>query len=145
MRPSEVAKTLTPNDLGLTGSHQAGIAIPKEPDILAFFPSLDSKRYNPDVVLSVFAPETDQYWELRYVYYNNKLHDQGTRNEYRLTGTTLMLRELAASAGDSIAFRRTRAGDMEVVILPADLSNKPAAGEKLLKNGWRMTITTSED
>lgn len=38
---SQIRKTLSANDVGATGAHQAGILIPKNPKILAFFPSLD--------------------------------------------------------------------------------------------------------
>ena len=38
---SKIGKTLTPNDIGVTGSHQAGIAVSKDPAVLEFFPFLD--------------------------------------------------------------------------------------------------------
>ena len=42
-------KELTANDLGKTGSHQAGIAIPKNKHL--FFGLLDETKLNPDVKL----------------------------------------------------------------------------------------------
>ena len=44
-------KHLTANDLGVTGSHQAGIHVPK--DMAGFFPQLERGRVNPDAWLSV--------------------------------------------------------------------------------------------
>lgn len=143
-RPREVGKVLTSNDLGLTGSHQAGIAIPKDPDILLFFPELDASQYNPDCILVVDVPQTCRYWELRYIYYNNKTHGQGTRNEYRLTGTTKLLRDASASVGDEVTFRRNKLGDIEVEIKAAADDNKPVEGERVLSNGWRLTMTEED-
>lgn len=138
-----VRKILTANDLGLTGGHQAGIAIPKDPAILAFFPPLDPAQYNPDCVISVRTPQTGDHWELRYVYYNNKVHDRGTRNERRLTGTTKMLRALGAAEGDTVGFRRTTFGDIEVYLEPAAESVLSRPAETILKSGWRLTISDS--
>lgn len=144
-RASEVSKVLTANDLGLTGSHQSGIAIPKNEDILSFFPFLDASIYNPDYLLSVFTPQTGQYWKLRYVYYNSRLHDQGTRNEYRLTGTTHMLRALCATVGDSILFQRTHSGDLIATVQEAEQQHKMPQSVSILSNGWRMTIIETEN
>ena len=144
-RLNEVRKLLSANDLGHTGSHQAGITIPKNPDILAFFPPLDADAYNPDFWMTVATPQIDQHWQLRFIYYNNKVHGQGTRNEYRLTHTTQMLRGLSASMGDVLAFRRNSFGDIEAVLLEAEDLAAPAPKETVLRNGWRMIITDTED
>ncbi|QDG87523.1 EcoRII N-terminal effector-binding domain-containing protein [Pseudarthrobacter sp. NIBRBAC000502770] len=144
-RLGEVRKLLSANDLGLTGAHQAGITIPKDPEILAFFPPLDVTAYNPDFWMTVATPETGQHWSLRFVYYNNKTHGQGTRNEYRLTHTTQMLRALSASAGDELAFRRSSFGDIEAVLHEAEDVTAREPMETILRNGWRMIITDNED
>ncbi|MCQ1987532.1 EcoRII N-terminal effector-binding domain-containing protein [Arthrobacter sp. zg-Y844] len=141
----EVRKLLTANDVGLTGSHQAGIAIPKNPDIRAFFPPLDAADYNPDFWMTVATPETGEQWQLRFIYYNNKTHGQGTRNEYRLTHTTPMLRALGASAGDVVAFRRNSFGEVEAVLHEIEDSLTATPIETKLRNGWRMIITDTED
>lgn len=140
---NEVRKLLSANDVGLTGSHQAGIAIPKNPDIRAFFPPLDTSAYNPDFWMTVATPQTGQQWQLRFIYYNNKTHGQGTRNEYRLTHTSPMLRALAASEGDVLAFQRNGFGDIEAKLEEAEISALPT--ETRLRNGWRMIITDTED
>ena len=46
-----IEKTLSPNDLGLTGAHQAGMLIPKDEIILNYFPRLDKTAENPRVAL----------------------------------------------------------------------------------------------
>ncbi|GAA2164768.1 EcoRII N-terminal effector-binding domain-containing protein [Pedococcus bigeumensis] len=143
--PREVSKILTPNDLGITGTHQAGIAIPKDADVLAFFPRLDPTEYNPDCLIAVHTPATGDYWQLRFVYYNSKTHGQGTRNEYRLTGTTQMLRDLAPRVGDSISFLRNPLGDIEACIRLQDDPVPLPATERVLKNGWRLTISDTKD
>lgn len=99
-----VEKVLSPNDIGLTGSHQAGILIPKQGELLHFFPNLDSSLYNPRAVLNF----TDIYgvvWKFNYIYYNSRLRG-GTRNEYRLTGMTKYLRSVDAAVGDILVFEK---------------------------------------
>lgn len=145
IRHEEVSKLLSANDLGLTGAHQAGITIPKNPEILGFFPPLDSDAYNPDFWMTVSTPETGEIWKLRFIYYNNKTHDQGTRNEYRLTHTTQMLRALSASPGDIVSFRRNDFGDIDVTLRQAETMARDTPRERKLRNGWRMTITEKKD
>ena len=77
------------------------------------------------------------------MYYNNKVHDRGTRNERRLTGTTKMLRALGAAEGDTVGFRRTTFGDIEVYLEPAAESVLSRPAETILKSGWRLTISDS--
>ncbi len=45
-RPTRITKVLSANDTGETGGHQAGMLVPKEGRILAFFPSLDPSEKN---------------------------------------------------------------------------------------------------
>ena len=97
----EITKLLSRNDTAQTGSHQAGIHIPKTPEFLSFFPALDATTHNPDALLS-FIDEDDQLWEFRYIYYNNKLFG-GTRNEFRLTRLTGFIRHHGLTSGDSVS------------------------------------------
>ena len=47
-------KTLTANDTGETGAHQAGIHIPKsQTELLALLPYLNPMRKNPDAWLEM--------------------------------------------------------------------------------------------
>ena len=40
-------------------------------------------------------------WRFRYIYYNNRLHDEGgTRDEYRITHMTKFFRAVGAREGD---------------------------------------------
>lgn len=104
MTEQTFSKLLTVNDTGQSGSHQAGIHIPKsEKDLIAFLPRLDSAVKNPDVWLEC-VDDTGQNWRFRYIHYNNRLHDpEGTRDEYRLTHMTGFLRAAGAIAGDVLS------------------------------------------
>lgn len=101
MTKSSFAKPLSANDIGATGSHQAGIHVPKsDRELLSFFPELDPGLLNPDAWI-VCTDDAGTEWNLRYIYYNNKIHtDNGTRNEYRLTHLTAFFRRANARAGD---------------------------------------------
>ncbi len=94
-------KILSANDLGMTGGHQAGILVPKgDGELLAFLPALDAALLNPSEWIECVTPD-GTLLQLRYVYYNNRLHQpDGTRNEYRLTHLTMFLRASGARVGD---------------------------------------------
>ena len=105
-RPKSITKLLSANDTGETGGHQAGILVPKNGDILSFFPDLGCSEKNPRVSLC-FTDEGQKDWKFTFIYYNNKFFDEkGTRNEYRLTGMTAYLRESGLVSGDSIILSR---------------------------------------
>jgi hypothetical protein len=96
-------KILTRNDIGTTGSHQAGIHVPKS--VLAHFPVLDSARLNPDLWLDIASVHGSFRW--RFIHYNNGVVADGTRDEYRLTHIRDFLRRSAAGTGDALEFERT--------------------------------------
>jgi hypothetical protein len=100
MSERTITKTLSANDTGETGSHQAGLAIPKAERILSFFPTLDSATKNPRAHLR-FRDESDNLWMFAFIYYNNRFFG-GTRNEYRLTHTTKYIRQSGLTAGDEV-------------------------------------------
>lgn len=101
-RPKAITKTLSLNDSGETGGHQAGICVPKGGDVLRFFPDLGNEEKNPRVSL-YFTDPSGKEWKFNFIYYNNKFFDsKGTRNEYRLTGMTAFFRENGLKAGDDI-------------------------------------------
>lgn len=95
-----IAKHLSANDTGETGGHQAGILVPKSPQILSFFPPLGTATLNPRHHI-FFKDETGRYWEFAFIYYNNRQFG-GTRNEYRLTRMTPFMREAGLTAGDKL-------------------------------------------
>lgn len=97
-----VVKTLSKNDLGLSGSHQAGILVPKALVKLAFFPKLDEESFNPHCVIVVHADGKE--YELNYIHYNSKVFGRGTRNEYRLTRLNKFYRDFKCSLGDRLVF-----------------------------------------
>jgi hypothetical protein len=105
MKKTSFIKTLSANDVGATGAHQAGILVPKtEQELLAFLPTLESSIKNPDTWIKCIDEEGEER-KFRYVYYNNRLHDEnGTRNEYRLTHMTKYLKEMRAAEGDGLEF-----------------------------------------
>lgn len=104
MSRKAIEKTLSSNDTGQTGSHQAGLCVPKDPEVLAFFPVLNPKIRNPRAPLDVID-ETGREWTFSFIYYNNRFFG-GTRNEYRLTCMTPFFREFNLKAGDTILLRR---------------------------------------
>lgn len=101
-----ISKTLSSNDLGLTGSHQAGITVPKSGPMLAFFPHLSPEIFNPRILLDGFDELLESDFALNYIYYNGKIHGTGTRNEYRITGLTKFFRSHDARIGDEIRFSK---------------------------------------
>lgn len=103
-RPHAIIKHLSRNDTGETGGHQAGILVPREPEILAFFPMLDPNEYNPRHRL-VFRDPLGTKWTFSFIYYNNRRFG-GTRNEYRLTCMTPFMRAHNLRAGDTLTLSR---------------------------------------
>lgn len=100
-------KTLSANDVGLTGGHQGGVLIPKgDKELLEFLPSLDAGVKNPDAWIDCTDDHGDTH-RFRFVYYNNKLHDpKGTRNEYRITYLTAWFRNESAQPGEAFEISR---------------------------------------
>lgn len=140
MKPLTVTKALTANDVGTTGSHQAGIAVPKQRELLEFFPTLDASVKNPDAW--IFCQDPDgQVWKLRFIYYNNKLHDpEGTRNEYRLTHLTLFLKQNKAQVGDVVRFTTTEEPNRYLISLdhPGEVEKRERVDPDVIRlRGWR--------
>ena len=95
-------KTLTKNDLGLTGSHQAGVHVPQA--LAGFFPRLDGSRHNPSTWIEVEGH--GGAWRWRWIYYNGRPMGIGTRDEYRITHTAKFLRAGGANPGDVLELAR---------------------------------------
>lgn len=101
-KPNAISKILSSNDAGATGGHQSGILIPKGGGVLDFFPDLGCKEKNPRVILH-FEDQSGKDWRLSFIYYNNKFFDEnGTRNEYRLTGMTSFFKQNGLKPGDTV-------------------------------------------
>lgn len=110
-------KVLTANELGVTGSHQAGIYIPKSSEWGKLFGELETRAVNPEKEIEVWIPATGECHQLRYVYFNGALVGTSTRDEYRLTsGVTSIadfVKSLSARSGDLLEFRRVPGKDGE--------------------------------
>lgn len=130
-----ISKVLSPNDLGETGGHQAGILIPKKPEILGFFPSLTTDVKNPRHLLT-FRDDHDGRWDFPFIYYNGKFFD-GTRNEFRLTGMTGYFREAGLVAGDELILEKGAAGGRRIAFRRAR-SASVEDGVLRLGGGWKM-------
>ena len=132
-----IEKTLSKNDTGETGSHQAGIAIPRITEILSFFPDLDKKIKNDNIQMN-FKDSSGKTWEFKFIYYNNKFHDDGgTRNEYRLTKTTGFIKNYALKEGDIITLSKYK-NDQYSIGFTENKSSPETPGDILiLGNSWR--------
>lgn len=131
-------KTLSANDVGSTGGHQAGILIPKgEKELLRILPPLDPSVKNPDAWIQC-VDEKGEKLRLRFVYYNNKLHDNGgTRNEYRVTRMTGWFRDVGARVGDELEISKDDSNDNYEIRLLSKVAQNAASDE----NGVRIKIT----
>ncbi|MFQ3895496.1 EcoRII N-terminal effector-binding domain-containing protein [Sphingobium sp. R-7] len=134
-------KMLTANDTGETGGHQAGIHIPKsQTELLALLPYLDPEQKNPDAWLEM-TDDTDVVWQFRYIYYNNRLHDEGgTRDEYRITHMTKFFRAVGAAEGDVLVLSGSPGSlKYSIFVRKAGHDLKPQSGKpvRVQLKGWR--------
>lgn len=140
MAAKRISKLLSVNDTGGNGSHQAGILVPKDKEILSFFPKLDATVKNPRAVLR-FTDEAGSSWQFTFIYYNNKLVEpNGTRNEYRLTGMTKFLRTANAHAGDSLIFTREEEGNYSIAV---ERAKETFARVEMSDGGVKIRIVAS--
>jgi hypothetical protein len=135
MSTEAIEKTLSANDTGETGGHQAGILVPKERSILSFFPELTTDRKNPRAVLDMLD-DTAREWTFQFIYYNNRFFG-GTRNEYRLTGMTAFLREFNLKEGDKVIMRRESPRRIRITFQRAYEQD----GVLRLSSGWKVIDT----
>jgi hypothetical protein len=139
---SEIRKKLSANDVGATNTHQAGILVPKDANILSFFPVLDRTEKNPRMSLVMYERSNRARWEFNFIYYNNRFFG-GTRNEFRLTCMTGYLRAIDAKIDDELAFTLDENSSFEVDIHRANrVTSYTMDGDTLvLGGGW--TVVTS--
>ncbi|NKX54375.1 EcoRII N-terminal effector-binding domain-containing protein [Arthrobacter mobilis] len=134
-----VTKTLSRNDIGLTGGHQAGITVPKVSRMLEFFPQLDATEFNPSVKLTGIDTADGTEFLMTYIYYNGKTLGRSTRNEYRLTGLTAFMRRHQATEGDVLWIERVRTSiyrlSLERMLMP-----RTELPQKILLKGTWSTI-----
>lgn len=135
-RPNAISKTLSANDTGETGGHQAGILVPKDRKIIGFFPPLDRKTKNPRHTL-VFYDDASTRWVFEFIYYNNAFFG-GTRNEYRLTGMTAFFRSNNLHAGDELTLQRDEEGHRRVSYHRANPVAHSNSGKLKLGSAWKV-------
>lgn len=136
-------KTLSANDVGTTGTHQAGILVPRtEGELLSIMPFLDPAIKNPDGWIEC-EDETGTIRKLRFVYYNNSLHDHGgTRNEYRITYMTKYLREVGAREGEELEISKDEGSSLYRIRLvrnqtSVDIKEEVDGVRIKIKSAWR--------
>lgn len=131
-RTKSISKILSPNDIGLTGGHQAGILIPKKEAILSFFPRLDSKQKNPRFLITFFD-DSNLRWEFSFIYYNNTFFG-GTRNEYRLTRMTKFMKSNNLKVGDELIL----INDKEISRVSFIKNSLQTQGRLKLSTEWKI-------
>lgn len=137
MTPRTIRKTLSANDAGETGGHQAGILIPRDQRILSFFPPLNASEHNPRAHIA-FEDDSGTLWEFAFIYYNNRRFG-GTRDEYRLTRMTRYIRQAALASGDEIILQRDEHGQYAITHQFANSPTSSSPGSVLaLSGGWRI-------
>ena len=97
-----LVKKLTTNDTN-SNIHQAGIFVSNENAVISFFPELDEKIMNPRAEI-LFLDDEGNEWIFNYIHYNNKAFSDGTRDEYRITGMSLFLKDNHLSEGHFLFF-----------------------------------------
>jgi len=136
-KPSVISKVLSRNDTGETGGHQAGILVPKQSDILSFFPSLDSSQKNPRHMLH-FTDNCYEKWVFSFIYYNNKFFN-GTRNEFRLTRMVPFFKRHNLVAGDTLQLTRDEESRYLISYLKEkDITDNEDDGMIRLGSSWKI-------
>jgi hypothetical protein len=135
-QPQVISKVLTANDTGQNGSHQAGILVPKNEDILSFFPKLGRETKNPRHVMK-FEDLSGEAWDFTFIYYNGKFYE-GTRNEFRLTSMTGYIKSNNLKAGDKITFHRL--DDGRLLIKHQRINDSTVVSNNVLRLGtsWKV-------
>jgi hypothetical protein len=140
----QISKTLSANDLGMTGAHQAGMHVPKDGSVLPFFPPLDQRARNPRMPMVVRDVRSGTTWTFQFIYYNNR-QNGGTRNEYRLTHMTKFLRQSLAVPGDELLLTREADGSVTIGIRPASHSRAPLPSARVAMNRKSMVRETQPE
>jgi hypothetical protein len=130
-------KTLSANDTGESGGHQAGILIPKgDAAFRAFLPELGNAEKNPRAWIECTDPD-GRIWDFCFIYYNNKHHDPGgTRDEYRITHMTKFLRLFGAKQGDEAVISGEPGSGRYSISVEKQLALESTVARVVLK-GWR--------
>lgn len=135
----KIAKQLTANDLGITGGHQAGLHVPKDSPLIRFIRTESKVEENPRVTLNLCDEVTGYICTATLIYYNNAIRG-GTRDEFRLTGTTAFLKLLGAEVGDEIILEMDDGETFMASLVKQTFAKSKENEEELIKlNGkWRL-------
>lgn len=128
-----ISKLLSPNDVGLTGTHQSGMLVPKKNEILTFFPTLITDTKNPRKTID-FLDENGRNWKFSFIFYNNIFYG-GTRNEYRLTRMTKFISTNNLNVGDEIILTRNNLNEYRISIKKL---TKNSDGKLTLSTTWKV-------
>jgi len=117
--------------------------VPKQREILDFFPALDESQNNPSCTVEMEVVELQTLVAARYIHYNGRRTGSSTRDEYRLTGIARALRLLGAQSGDQLCFETGVSGDIAIHLVSAtapesDFGEIPDRVQ--LASGWILTI-----
>ena len=135
-RTRSISKILSANDTGETGAHQAGMLVPKQEEILSFFPPVNRDELNPRHHL-VFYDTQDERWEFAFIYYNNALFG-GTRNEFRLTRMTPFIKQNRLVCGDELILERNASGRYLVRYVRPKSTGRGVDGVLRLGSTWKV-------
>ena len=124
--------------MGDTGSHQAGIHVPRV--LVHFFPALNESALNPRSNVRLQS-EQGVTGTCKYIHYNNKLVSRGTRDEYRITRIHSFLTERGARTGDTIEFSRLDDSQYLVRIVPSEFEPETDSVVVDLARGWKTVRT----
>ena len=133
------SKVLTSNDIGKTGSHQAGLHIPKtNKELIEFLPALNGGTLNPCTWITCID-EHNESWRFRFVYYNNKFHSlSGRRNEFRVTHTAKYLKSNTAFEGDIFVISKGSADVYyRIKLIQKQIESSKTIPSKVKLTGWR--------
>ncbi|WP_306258421.1 EcoRII N-terminal effector-binding domain-containing protein [Pararhizobium sp. IMCC21322] len=130
-------KTLSANDTGESGGHQAGILVPKgDADFLSFLPELGNAEKNPRAWIECKDPD-GRTWDFCFIYYNNKHHDPGgTRDEYRITHMTKFLKSFGATKRDEFVITGEPGSSSYLIAVEKSPVTENKVARIVLK-GWR--------
>ena len=129
-----IQKTLSPNDMGDTRSHQPGIYVPKR--LAHFFPSLNEGELNPRSIVELQS-EQGVTSTCDFIHYNNKVVNGGTRDEYQITRIRPFLVACGARTGDTIEFDRIDANRYLVRIVQSEARVVSGTVIVDLTGGWK--------
>jgi len=140
-----IRKKLSPNDVGETGSHQAGILIPKKiAEDLDFFPKINKKKIkNPRKTLEFFD-RNGKKWLFNYIYYNNKYFD-GTRDEYRLTGMTNFIEINNLKSDDHLIISKGRNNHFLIDFCESEKNLKFIKNKNTGKSSWNISNSDQKE